>query len=49
MKEIKSNTCIPSRNLKKEVVNDLVTFFLLSVGTDLTLIPQNDYFRLFSP
>lgn len=46
MKDIKPNTCIPSRKLRLEVVHDLVTF-LLSVGTNLTLIPQNDYPRLF--
>lgn len=37
-----------SRKLRIEVANNLVTF-LLSEETDLTLIPQNDYPRLFLP
>lgn len=42
----KSNTRSPSRNLKVEVLNNLL-IRLLPVGTEHTLIPQNNYFRLF--
>lgn len=47
-KRYQSNTYIPSRKLRVEVVNYLVTV-LLSEGTGLTPMSRNDYPRLFPP
>lgn len=46
MEEIKPNTYIPSRKLRVEALNNLMTF-LPSEEADLNLIPQNDYSRVF--
>lgn len=48
LRRYKTNACIPSRKLRVEILKILVTL-LLSEVKDFTLVPQNNYSRIFPP